>query len=65
MVVIGKAQLMAMIESGDGHLLSFHAKVSWSIDDSDTVTCVSGAVAGARGFDVPPALMTALRVGAS
>jgi ADP-ribosyl-[dinitrogen reductase] hydrolase len=34
-------------------------------DDSDTVACVAGAIAGARGFDVPPHLLPDLRVGAS
>ena len=34
-------------------------------DDSDTVGCVAGAIAGARGFDVPSSLITALRVGAT
>ena len=34
-------------------------------DDSDTVACVAGAIAGARGFDVPPDLLPGLRVGAS
>lgn len=34
-------------------------------DDSDTVGCVAGAIAGARGFNVPVPLITALRVGAT
>ncbi|MVN85530.1 ADP-ribosylglycohydrolase [Deinococcus sp. HMF7620] len=32
-------------------------------DDSDTVACVAGAIAGARGLEVPPALLPALRLG--
>lgn len=32
-------------------------------DDSDTVACVVGAIAGARGLDVPPHLLPTLRLG--
>lgn len=32
-------------------------------DDSDTVACVVGAIAGARGLEVPPHLLPALRLG--
>ncbi|GGM12941.1 ADP-ribosylglycohydrolase family protein [Deinococcus aerophilus] len=34
-------------------------------DDSDTVACVVGAIAGARGLAVPPGLLPALRLGHS
>lgn len=34
-------------------------------DDSDTVACVAGAVAGARGLEVPPHLLPPLRLGHS
>lgn len=34
-------------------------------DDSDTVACVVGAVVGARGLDIPAALMPDLRLGHS
>ncbi|MCP2013969.1 ADP-ribosylglycohydrolase [Deinococcus sp. HSC-46F16] len=34
-------------------------------DDSDTVACVVGAVAGARGLEVPPHLLPRLRLGHS
>ncbi|MDL2343649.1 ADP-ribosylglycohydrolase family protein [Deinococcus sp. MIMF12] len=34
-------------------------------DDSDTVACVVGAVAGARGLEVPPHLLPPLRLGHS
>ncbi|MFB9993776.1 ADP-ribosylglycohydrolase family protein [Deinococcus oregonensis] len=34
-------------------------------NDSDTVACVVGAVAGARGLDVPPHLLPPLRLGHS
>ncbi|MGI8747197.1 MAG: ADP-ribosylglycohydrolase family protein, partial [Deinococcus sp.] len=34
-------------------------------DDSDTVGCVAGAIAGAQGFEVPAELLVDLRVGAS
>ena len=34
-------------------------------DDSDTVGCIAGAIAGARGFEVPTELLVDLRVGAS
>lgn len=32
-------------------------------NDSDTVACVTGAIAGARGLDVPPHLLPDLRLG--
>lgn len=34
-------------------------------DDSDTVACVVGAVAGARGLEIPPHLLPSLRLGHS
>ena len=61
MVVIGKAQVMTVVESGNERLLSFHAKVSWSINHLDMVACVAGSVS----YDVPPTLVRALRMRAS
>ncbi|WP_161883517.1 hypothetical protein [Deinococcus alpinitundrae] len=56
---------MTVVESIDERLLSFHAKVSGYIDDSDTLACAVGEIAGAHGLDVPLELVAALRIGAS
>ncbi|GGO28967.1 ADP-ribosylglycohydrolase family protein [Deinococcus humi] len=45
---------------------SWHACVEAAVllgDDSDTVACVVGAIAGARGFEVPARLLPPLRLG--
>ncbi|WP_415786769.1 ADP-ribosylglycohydrolase family protein [Deinococcus saxicola] len=45
---------------------TWHACVEPAVllgDDSDTVACVVGAIAGARGLEVPPYLLAPLRLG--
>lgn len=63
--VLDTLQAALALQSGAASWLDVAQGAALAGDDSDTVACVAGAVAGARGFDVPPELVTPLRIGAS
>ena len=63
--VLDTLQAALALQQGAESWLEVAEAAALAGDDSDTVACVAGAIAGARGFDVPPHLLPDLRVGAS
>ena len=63
--VLDTLQAALALNSGATCWLAVAEGAALAGDDSDTVACIAGAIAGARGFEVPPALLIGLRVGAS
>jgi len=63
--VLDTLQAALALQSGAGSWLEVAEAAALAGDDADTVACVAGAIAGARGFDVPQSFLPELRVGAS
>ena len=63
--VLDTLQAALALQSGAGSWLEVAEAAALAGEDSDTVACVAGAIAGARGFEVPQSFLPELRVGAS
>ena len=63
--VLDTLQAALALQQGVQSWLAVAEQAALAGDDSDTVACVAGAIAGARGYEVSLDLVTPLRIGAS